>query len=217
MNQIFAIFYQKVSMPSKSMPAALDRSFQGFLQEHRLVNLKWHIYLQLFRDEATTGLLNRTAALGFGMVQDVLLKDVVLCITRMTDESKAAWGEDANLATLIIDLAANKEADLAVKLRGIRDRIKPISAELKRWRDEQLSRNDYLAIVERGCSVDAIPPAHRQRIADILAAMGEIHGEVRARYAGVERWHEEIPHAGDFDDLLTQLRDLEERNARDRG
>src|SRR4051812_17845812 len=132
-------------MPSKSMPAALDRSFQGFFQEHRLVNLKWHLYLQLFKDAATTDLLNRTAALGFGMVQEVLLKDVVLGITRMTDESKDAWGEVANLATLIIDLAANKEADLAVKLRGIRDRIKPISDDLRLWRDEQLSSNDYPA------------------------------------------------------------------------
>jgi hypothetical protein len=52
-------------------------------------------------------------------------------------------------------------------------------------------------------------------IADILAAMGEILDEVRARYPGVERWHEEIPHAGDFDDLLSHLRDLERRKAKD--
>src|SRR4051812_44137869 len=116
------------------MPAALDQSFQGFFQEHRLVNIKWHLYLQLFRDEATTDLLNRSAALGFGMIQDVLLKDIVLCIARMTDETKAAWGEGVNLATLIIDLAANAETELAVKLRGSRDRIKPISGELERWR-----------------------------------------------------------------------------------
>src|SRR3954451_7704834 len=126
-------------MPSKDLPAALDRSFQGFFQEHRLVNLKWHLYLQLFRDATTTDLLNRTAALGFGMVQDAILKDVVLCITRMTNEAKSAWGEDATLAPLIIDLTANKEPDLAFKLRGIRDRIKPISGDLKRWRDGQLS------------------------------------------------------------------------------
>ena len=204
-------------MPSKSMPAALDRSFQGFFREHRLVNIKWHLYLQLFRDAATTDLLNRTAALGFGMVQDVLLKDIVLCITRMMDETKAAWGEDANLATLIIDLAANAETELAVKLRGIRDRIKPISGEMERWRDEQLSRDDYAEIVGRGCSVDAIPPVNRQMVADILAAMGEIHVAVRDHYAGVERWHEEVPHSGDFDDLLTHLRELEGRKARDPG
>jgi hypothetical protein len=204
-------------MPSTSMPAALDRSFQGFFQEHRLVNIKWHLYLQLFKDAATTDLLNRFAALGFGMVQDVLLKDIVLCIARMMDETKAAWGEDANLATLIIDLAANEETDLAVKLRGIRDKIKPFSGEVERWREEQLSRNDSAAIVQRGCSVDAFPPVNREMIADILAAMGEIHGAVRAHYSGVERWHEEVPHAGDFDDLLSHLRELEGRKARDPG
>src|SRR4051812_27622202 len=157
------------------MPAALDRSFQGFFQEHRLVNIKWHLYLQLFKDAATTDLLNRTAALGFGMVQDVLLKDIVLCIARMMDETKAAWGQDGNLATLIIDLAANEETELAVKLSGIRDGIKPISGEMGRWRDEHLSRTDYAEIIGRGCSVDAISPVKRQMVADILAAMGEIH------------------------------------------
>lgn len=202
-------------MPARPMPDAMDRSFQGFFREYRLVNLKWHLYLQLFDDTATTDLLNRFAALGFGLVQDAILKDVVLCVVRMTDETKAAWGEDANLASLIIDLAANKEADLADRLKGIRAKIKPVSGDLKRWRCEQLSRNDYAAILARGCSVDAIPPVSRRMIADILAAMGEILDEVRAHYPDVEPWHEEVPRAGDFDDLLTRLRDLEKRKAND--
>ena len=202
-------------MPTDSMPAELDRTFRGFFREYRLVHLKWHLYLQLFGDEATTDLLNRFAALGFGLVQDALLKDVALGITRMIDESKAAWGQDANLATLIIDLAANKEADLALRLGRIRDRIKPNTGDLGRWRDERLSLDDHATLVGRRCSVDAIPPLNRRMISEVLAAMGEIHDEVRAYYPGVEPWHEEVPLTGDFDDLLSRLRDLEERTAKD--
>src|SRR5690348_9136121 len=121
-----------------TMPAELGEVFRGFFQEYSIIRVKWRLYKQLFDDAERIDLLNRHGARGFGVVQDVIIKDVILCITRMMNTSKEAWGDPANLATLVIDLVAHRETDLADELRGIRDRIKPEVDGLRRWRDEQI-------------------------------------------------------------------------------
>ena len=146
----------------RMMPIELDEVFQGFFQEYSIIRVKWRLYKQLFGDSESIELLNRHGAHGFGVIQDVIIKDVILCITRMINTSKEAWGDPANLATLMIDLAAHKQTALADKLKGIRDRIKPVADGLKRWRDAQISRNDYASFVDMKADINALPqPAGR--------------------------------------------------------
>src|SRR3954451_6156346 len=138
---------RKVAM--STMPAELGEVFQGFFQEYSIIRVKWRLYKQIFGNAECIDLLNRHGAHGFGVVQDVIIKDVILCITRMMNTSKEAWGDPANLATLLIDLVAYKQTALVDRLKGIRDRIKSQADSLRRWRDEQVSRNDYASFVIR--------------------------------------------------------------------
>ena len=147
------------------------------------------------------------------MIQDVIIKDVILCITRMMNTSKEAWGDPANLATLLIDLVAHKQTALADKLKGIRDRIKPIVNGLGRWRDAQISRNDYASFVDMKAGIDALPPPSRQMVEDVLSAVGEILKELQTHYTGLEELHKDVSRAGDFEELVSHLRDLEKRRA----
>ena len=196
-----------------AMPAELGEVFRGFFQEYSIIRVKWRLYKQLFGNIERVDLLNRHGAHGFGVVQDVIIKDVILCIARMMNTSKEAWGDPANLATLLIDLVAHKQAALADKLRAIRDRIKPVVEGLSRWRDVQISRNDYASFVNMKAGIDALPPPSRQMVEDILSAMGEILDELRAHYPGLEDQHEDVPHAGEFEELMSHLRDFEGRRA----
>ena len=196
----------KVAM--STMPAELGEVFQGFFQEYSIIRVKWRLYKQLFGNTECIDLLNRHGAHGFGVVQDVIIKDVILCITRMMNTSKEAWGDPANLATLLIDLVAHKQTALADKLKGIRDRIKPVVDGLGRWRDAQISRNDYASFVDMKAGIDALPPPDRQMVEDILSAMSEILDELRAHYPGLEEQHEDVSHAGEFEELVSHLRGL---------
>jgi hypothetical protein len=196
-----------------TMPAELGEVFRGFYEEYRIIGVKWRLYKQLFGDAECIDLLNRHAPRGFGVVQDVLIKDVILCITRMMNTSKEAWGEPANLATLLIDLVAHKQAALADKLSGIRDGLKPAIAGLRQWRDAQVSRNDYASFVDMKAGIDALPAPGRQMVEDILSAMGEVVDELQAHYPGLEGRHEDVSHAGEFEELVSHLRDSEERRA----
>src|SRR3954466_7997068 len=130
-----------------SMPAAMGGVFRGFFQEYSIVRAKWRLYERLFATPESVDLLNRHGAHAFGLIEDILIKDVILCIMRMLNTSKASWGDPANLASLLIDLTAHKQSALVKRLTAIRDRIKPVGDGLKRWRDEQLSRNNYAAYV----------------------------------------------------------------------
>src|SRR3954462_7682556 len=201
----------KVAM--STMPAELREVFQEFFQEYRIIKVKWRLYKQLFDNTVCIDLLNRHGPHGFGVVQDVIVKDVILCITRMMNTSKEAWGDPANLATLLIDLVAHKETALADKLRGMRDRIKPVVDGLGRWREAQISRNDYASFVGMKAGIDALPPTSRRMVEDTLSAMSEILDELQAHYPGMEEHHEGASHAGEFEQLLSHLRDYEERLA----
>jgi len=188
--------------------------FQGFLQEYSIVRAKWRLYERLFAAPESIALLNRHGAHAFGLLEDLLIKDVILCITRMMNTSKASWGDPANLATLLIDLAAHKQMALVKRLTAIRDRTKPVEDALKRWRDEKLSKNDYAAYAGLKADIDALPANHRKMIEDLLSAMGEILRELRAHYSSVADLHEDVAQPGDFDELVGHLRELEALRAK---
>jgi hypothetical protein len=192
-----------------SMPAAMDGVFGGFFHEFSIVRAKWGLYDRLFSTPESVDLLNRHGAHAFGLIEDLLIKDVLLCITRMLNSSKASWGEPANFATLLIDLAAYKQMALVKRLTAIRDRVKPIGDALKRLREEHLSRNDYASYVGMKADVDALSPNHRKMIEDVLSAMGEVLQELQAHYSNVAVLHEDVGQPGDFDELVDQLRELE--------
>src|SRR3954471_22199523 len=140
-----------------SMPAAMGGVFRGFFQEYSIVRAKWRLYERLFATPESVELLNRHGAHAFGLIQDLLIKDVILCITRMLNTSKASWGDPANLASLLIDLAAHKQMALVKRLTAIRDRVGPLGDELTRWRHEHLAENDYAAYVDMRADTDALP------------------------------------------------------------
>jgi hypothetical protein len=141
-----------------TMPAELSEVFQELFQEYSIIRVKWRLYKQLFGNTECIDLLNRHGAHGFGVIQDVIIKDVILCITRMMNTSKEAWGDPANLATLLIDLLAHKQTALADKLTEIRDRIKPVVDGLRRSRDSRISRNDYAYFLDMKAGIDVLPP-----------------------------------------------------------
>src|SRR4051812_32098296 len=185
-----------------TMPTAMGGVFRGFFQEYSIVRAKWRLYEQLFATPESVDLLNRHGAHAFGLIEDLLIKDVVLCITRMLNPSKASWGDPANLATLLIDLAAHKQTALVERLTAIRDRVRPLGDELKRWRDAHLSADDYAAYVGLKADSDALPANGRRMIEGILSAMEEVVVELRAHYSGVAGLPEDVAPPGDFDELL---------------
>jgi hypothetical protein len=192
-----------------SMPTAMGGVFRGFFQEYSIVRAKWGLYERLFSTPESIELLNRHGAHAFGLIEDLLIKDVILCITRMLNTSKASWGDPANLATLLIDLAAHKQMALVKRLTGIRDRVKPIGDGLKRFRDELLTRNDYAAYLGLKATLENLPPTNRKMIEDVITAMGEIMEQLRAHYTSVAELPEDVALPGDFDELVAHLREFE--------
>jgi hypothetical protein len=200
-----------------SMPPAMGGVFRGFFQEYSIVRAKWGLYERLFANPESIDLLNRNAPHAFGLIEDLLIKDIILCITRMMNPSKASWGDPANLATLLIDLAAHKQMALVKRLTAIRDRIKPVGDGLKRWRDERLAKNDYAAYLALKADVDALPSNYRKMIEDVLTAMGDVLKELQAHYSSVAELHENAAQPGDFDALVGHLRELETLKAKPGG
>jgi hypothetical protein len=188
--------------------------FNGFLHEHRIIQAKWRLFEKLFGTSETVDLLNRQGAHSFGLIEDILVKDLILAITRMMNSSKASWGDPANLATILIDLVAHKQTAIAKRLTEIRDRVKPSVEELKRWRDEKIARNNYTAFVRLKAEREALPSCYRKMVDDFLASMEEILRELQVHYSGLEELQEHAYQSGDFVELLGRLRELEQLKAK---
>ena len=75
-----------------SMPTAMGGVFQGFFQEYSIVRAKWRLYERLFATPESIDLLNRHGAHAFGLIEDLLIKDVILCITRMMNHVQGVVG-----------------------------------------------------------------------------------------------------------------------------
>src|SRR3954470_23117742 len=147
-----------------SMPTSMGGVFRGFFQEYSIVRAKWRLYERIFATPESIDLLNRHGAHAFGLIEDLLIKDVVLGITRMMNPSKASWGDPANLATLLIDLAAHKQTALVKRLTAIRDRTRFAEDALKRWREERLLKNEYTGFISMRADIDALPSNYRKMI-----------------------------------------------------
>ena len=159
-------------------------------------------------------LLNRHGAHAFGLIEDLLAKDMILCVTRMMNTSKASWGDPANLATLLIDLTAHKQMALVKRLTAIRDRVEPVAEGLKRWREERLSGNDYAAYV--GMKADAAPcPRMSERWSRTSSQRWADHKAGPGHYSGVAEMPEDVAPPGDFNELVGHLRELD-ASGRDR-
>jgi hypothetical protein len=196
------------------MPPAMVGVFQAFLQEYSIVRAKWTLYERLFATPESVEMLNRHGAHAFGLIEDLLIKDVILCIMRMMNTSKASWGDPANLATLLIDLTAHKQMAVVKRLTTIRDKVKPAADGLRRWRDEKLSKNDYAAYIGMKADIEALPAIHRKMIQDILSAMGDVLREIQSHYSNVAVLLEDVALRGDFDQLVGHLRELETLRAK---
>lgn len=193
-----------------TMPSTMTGVFNGFLHEYRIIQAKWRLFEKLFGTAETMDLLNRHGAHSFGLIEDILVKDLILAIMRMMNSSKASWGDPANLATILIDLVAHKQTAMAKRLTEIRDRVKPAIEELKRWREEKISQNNYPAFVRLKADRELLPLCYRKMVVDFLASMEEILKKLQAHYSGVDELQEHAYQSGDFVELLGHLRELEQ-------
>ena len=174
----YSSFQQVEQEHIKAMGTTLGPIYHALHNEVVWLHAKWLEYRKLYgTSEKRVELLNATAAFFFGVVQDVLWKDILLHIARLTDPLK--HGKCENLT--IRRLPNNVEDDvLAGELRGLIEEGSDRFTFAREWRNKRLAHNDLTHAID--ASATTLPAVSRQNVEDALDSLRQIMNCVHSRY-----------------------------------
>jgi len=207
------------------IPTHLVEVFEGLKTDLIWLNARWQVYRQLYGTNALRiDLLNETAGLFFNQLQMILLQDVTLGISRMTDPTKSRVKGEENLVLLQLLEGLDAGSHGAVRAR-LEQQLKVIEGHCKPFRDR---RNKLIAHRDKACAVDplgnALPGISRQMVEDALAAINTFMNIFEIHFTDSERGYGFLFSLQDGEALIWALkqaaeyRDLEEQGivSRDR-
>jgi AbiU2 len=195
----------------KQMPIEIAELHGALWQELVWLHAKRHTFCQLYASQEAVDLLNRSAPSLFAIYQEVLISDVLMAISRLSDPASTGSGkrakENLTLARLVnaVDGATCPEvrADLDHALTVMRD-----DCEFAREnRNRRIAHSD-LETALRGPS-NPLPAVTRNRIENTLRAICDIMNKVEGYFHDSDTHFESPPMDGDGSALLIALKHAE--------
>lgn len=132
-------------MPQKKiLKSQADRKFHKGIEAALVdLDLKWCVLMHLFSSEDNLKLLNETASSFFQLVQELLISDIVMGISRLMDPPTTG-GKNSGKDNLSMKGFSTRIADPNTKTAydSIIDGIASQLRDLSTWRHKKLAHND---------------------------------------------------------------------------
>lgn len=148
----------------------------------------WAEYNYLYGDKDRVRLLNACAPAFFARHERLLLREVILGISRLTDPPKTGKFDNLVLESLVLDPAVAEH-------EGLREELEPaIKAAVTAAAPIRTHRNKYIAHLDHGTAIgspsEPLPGLKGKAITAVVTAMGEVYnvhgGRVRESHAFFE-------------------------------
>jgi hypothetical protein len=189
-----------------SMPSNLKEAFEGLQDDVLWLHARWKVYRQLFgTSEARINLLNDFAPDFFQIVHDVLINDVFLTMSRITDPAVTFKKENLTLARLtnMIKSLGHQELtdDIEIQVRTATEQCKPFR-EL---------RNRTIAHKDLGTALnyhpDPLPGVSREMVEEALKSLRQYMDAVQTYFEGADTGYEDLGLRGDGDSIIWYLKE----------
>ncbi|MEZ4679184.1 MAG: hypothetical protein R2932_33695 [Caldilineaceae bacterium] len=197
----------------KKMPVEIREVFEALEQEVVWLHLKWQYYRQLFgSSEERIELLNSFAPLFFKVCQDVLLDDVILSISRLSDPMKTgdrgSKKESLSLLRLVNMVEPNEYPDLRPILQKLWGKVDNLCQPFRSHRHQRIAHNNWETI--RSTS-ELLPGISRQSIEDALESIQRLMSAINEYFDdSVQSFVIMNPAAIDGEVLINHLEILHE-------
>ncbi|SYZ72745.1 conserved hypothetical protein [Candidatus Zixiibacteriota bacterium] len=172
------------------------------------LNMHWDIFKQLYTGRSLLiDLLNESAPVFFGKLQTILLDDIILAISRLSDPAKSGNNENLSLKKMKEGLDAKGYDDLKEKLARRIIEIDSKCESFRRHRNKRVAHRDLTAKVRP--LEENLPDI---KVGDIEAAILNINGflnDVEANYNDLSSCvydHVITPYLGFVDGLIHKLK-----------
>jgi hypothetical protein len=144
----------------------------------------WAQYRYLFTDPERVEILNACGRWFFGLVQRLLLREVLLGISRLTDPP--SQGKQANLvlASLLEDPALDRDSDVSREMKVAIAAVVARAAGVRLHRHKYIAHRDHETAVR--LSEEPLPGLTVQEITDLISAMGAVYSLHNLRMRGMD-------------------------------
>lgn len=186
-------------------PPLVEQVYDALRIEVTWLHGRWICYRQLFAGSPERiDMLNECASVFFLIIQDVLLDEVMLSLSKLTDPAKTGKNENMSLEQLQTLLEAYGDAIHASKSRLILDKLHDQCAPFRNWRDKQLAHLDLHTSMKS--SPNPLPGVSREMIGGALSTVRDYLNAIEQHYNDSEYGYENFMMGSDGDALLATIR-----------
>lgn len=187
------------------IPTAIAEVYDELRSEVTWLHGRWICYRQLFaHSPKRIELLNESASTFFFIIQDVLLDEVQVSLSKFTDPAKSGKHENLSLEQLQTRLEASANPALSATCRALLDNLHLQCEPFRKRRHKKLAHLD-LAVALR-TPAQPLPDVSRQMIDDALAALRDYLNAIEIHFNDSEWGYEHFIMNSDGDALAATLR-----------
>jgi hypothetical protein len=185
-------------MANNEMAGEVTELYGGIRQDLIRLYANWQIFRQLFAtSDERYEILNGTAPGFFKLIQDALVDNAVIGISRLTDPSR-----HASLERLVIALKNQIHHTTYETLQERVASLRAKSEDIREHRDKRVAhRGRDVSPPQFVDGPQKLPPITRKMIEDALSDTAEIMNEVLSSFESVHQVYEPVV-TGDADALL---------------
>lgn len=184
------------------IPPALDEKLKVIDLEVRNLYFKWKFFSQLFTDPNRVKILNATAISLFQSIEESMLFNILLSITRLTDPAKSfpksVGRENLSFENLLQEIP---DSPLRTKVVGLLSEIKKKTKDIETWRNKKLGHND----LQKALGSFSLPPIQKKDLTDTLELIPRIMNLIYGHFSDTEIRYEMCVTSQDGDSLLFYL------------
>lgn len=188
-----------------SIPSEINEVYEELKTEVTWIHGRWIVYRQLFaKSEKRIDLLNECASAFFYIIQDVLLGEVQVSLSKLTDPAKSGKFKNLSLEQLQERLCAHGDKGLANQTRSILDRLHSKCKPFRDWRNKQLAHLDLTTAMKS--TQNPLPGISRQMIEEALELVREFMNKIESHYMDSEMGYDDFIMQSDGEALVAILR-----------
>ena len=196
-------------MPDREIPDNVKPVFNAFFDDVSNLFNRYKIFKQVYGSEEAVNLLNESAPGFFSEIRAIMLENLLILISQLTDVPLMGGRENLSVQKLIDVIEAHQSGlsqvmGLNVILTQLKDHVKPI----REIRNRTLAHNDW------GRRNVDLPIVMKKGIDDSLEALQEVLRVISLHFRDVDLRCE--PFAiSDGDDLIAVLRQWRDYSKKD--
>jgi hypothetical protein len=194
------------SDPHSKIPGQFRDIYDELRSEITWMHGRWLTYRELFADNPKRiELLNEAAGAFFYIIQDVLLDEIQITLSKLTDPAKTGKHQNLSLEQLQSQLNAHGDPGLSAQCRSTLDALLTKCAAFRERRHKQLAHLDLATSLK--LSSQPLPAISQSMIEDALKSVRDYMNAIEGHYNDSEWGYEDFIMRDGADTLLITLRD----------